>query len=380
MRYPTFELFDAAAYIRLSSEDGDKEESNSVVNQRNLLKEYIRNQDGIVIRDFYIDDGYSGTNFNRPAFQRMIADIDAGKINCVIVKDLSRFGRDYIDCGRYLERIFPEKNVRFIAITDAIDSLKKAYDMLLPIKNIFNEQYARDISQKVQTAVVTKQRAGQFIGAFTCYGYMKSPTDKNQLIIDEYAAEVVRRIFQMFVQGYCKQQIAKTLNKEGILCPSEYKRANGLRYTNGRRLAATTYWSYTTIAKILQSEVYIGNMVQGTHRQKMRGKQRPVPKKDWIIVRGTHEPIIDLDVWDKTQKLIAHRTRRMDCDKPSVNVFAGFLKCGDCGRAMTKAVWHLKDGTPRYQLTCGTYRRNGREFCTPLERLNAELENLNRRI
>ena len=163
-------LFNVAVYIRLSREDGDKEESDSVGNQKKLLTEYVSRKDELILYDVYIDDGFTGTNFNRPAFKRMIKDIEAGKVNCVIVKDLSRFGRDYIDTGRYLEREFPELGVRFISITDGIDSMKQAYDMLLPIKNIFNEQYARDISKKVQTAVKTKQKAGEFIGAFTSYG------------------------------------------------------------------------------------------------------------------------------------------------------------------------------------------------------------------
>ena len=173
-----------AAYIRLSREDGDKEESDSVGNQRKLLTEYITVEENMVLYDVYIDDGYTGTDFNRPAFRRMIGDIEAGKVNCVAVKDLSRFGRDYIDTGRYLERYFPEKGVRFISVMERIDSRKQAYDLLLPIRNIFNEQYARDISEKVQTAVRTKQRAGEFVGAFACYGYRKSPADKNRLIVD----------------------------------------------------------------------------------------------------------------------------------------------------------------------------------------------------
>ncbi len=363
-RSTTFHRYYAAAYIRLSREDGDKEESDSVGNQKRLLTEYVQRQEGLVLRDFYVDDGYSGTNFNRPGFQRMMADIDSGSVNCVIVKDLSRFGRDYIDSGRYLERIFPEKNVRFIAVTDGIDSLKQSYDMLLPIKNIFNEQYARDISRKIQAAVGTKQRAGQFIGSFASYGYMKSPEDKNKLVPDEYAADVVRQIFRMYIGGYGKQEIAKILNREGILCPSAYKRAKGMHYRNGNCSASAAYWSYTTIAKILRSEIYLGNMVQGTKRQQMRGKQKAVPKEKWIVVPGTHEPIIERDVWEKAQILLEKRTRNTDVT-PSFHIFAGFLKCGDCGRAMMKHVWRLRDGTPRYHLVCGTYRRNGKEYCTP---------------
>lgn len=357
-------LFDVAVYIRLSREDGDKEESDSVGNQRKLIKEYIAKKEDFMIYDTYIDDGYSGTNFDRPSFQRMIVDIEDGKVNCVIVKDLSRFGRDYIETGRYLERIFPELGVRFISITDNIDSMKQAYDMLLPIKNIFNEQYARDISRKIQATMKSKQKAGEFIGAFTSYGYKKSPVNKNKLVIDDYAADVVRRIFSLYIQGYGKQKIAKMLNEEGILCPAEYKKVNGGNYKNGNRLESTTYWSYSTINSILHREMYVGNMVQGTKHQRMRSKQKKVPKEDWIIVKDTHEPIIDKETWEKAQSLLTKRTREMDLET-NKNIFAGFVKCGDCGRSMVKNMWRCKDGSRSYSLYCGTYKRNGKQYCTP---------------
>lgn len=357
-------LFNTAIYIRLSREDGDKEESDSVGNQKKLLTDYVNGQNELVLYDVYVDDGFTGTNFNRPAFKRMLKDIKAGKVNCVIVKDLSRFGRDYIDTGRYLERDFPEMGVRFISVTDSIDSMKQAYDMLLPIKNIFNEQYARDISKKVQTAVKTKQKAGEFIGAFTSYGYKKSPVDKNKLIIDEYSADVVRRIFSLYIQGYGKQKIAKLLNEEGILCPSEYKRAMGLNYHNPNRLESTTYWSYSTINSILHREMYVGNMVQGTKHQRMRSKQKKMAKEDWIIVEDTHEPIIDKETWEKAQSLLHKRTRELDLET-NKNIFAGFVKCGDCGRAMAKNMWRRADGSKTYSLYCGTYKRNGKQYCTP---------------
>ena len=289
-------LFNVAVYIRLSREDGDKEESDSVGNQRRLLTEYIAKKEEFILYDIYIDDGYSGTNFNRPDFQRMITDIEEGKVNCVIVKDLSRFGRDYIDTGRYLERYFPEVGVRFISVTDGIDSMKQTYDMLLPIKNIFNEQYARDISKKIQSTMKSKQKAGEFIGAFTSYGYKKSPVNKNKLVIDDYAASVVRRIFSLYIHGFGKQKIAKILNEEGILSPVEYKKFNCDNYRNAKCLGSTTYWSYSAVNSILHRQMYVGNMVQGTKHQSMRSRQKKMPKEDWIIVENTHEPIIDLSL------------------------------------------------------------------------------------
>ena len=358
------DLFNVAIYIRLSREDGDKEESDSVGNQRKLLAEYIAKKEDFILYDVYVDDGYSGTTFNRPSFQRLIADIEDGKVNCVVVKDLSRFGRDYIDTGRYLERYFPEMGVRFISVTDGIDSMKQAYDMLLPIKNIFNEQYARDISKKIQATVKSKQKAGEFIGAFTSYGYKKSPVDKNKLVIDDYAADVVRRIFSLYIQGYGKQKIAKLLNAEGVLCPAEYKKVNGENYKNCNRLESTTYWSYSTINSILHREMYVGNMVQGTKHQRMRSKQKKMPKEEWIVVENTHEPIIDKATWEKAQSLLQKRTRELDLET-NKNIFAGFVKCGDCGRAMAKNMWRRADGSKTYSLYCGTYKRNGKQYCTP---------------
>lgn len=368
-------LFNVAIYIRLSREDGDKEESDSVGNQRKLLAEYIAKKEDFILYDVYVDDGYSGTNFNRPSFQRMIADIEDGKVNCVVVKDLSRFGRDYIDTGRYLERYFPEMGVRFISVTDGIDSMKQAYDMLLPIKNIFNEQYARDISKKIQATVKSKQKAGEFIGAFTSYGYQKSPVDKNKLVIDDYAASVVRRIFSLYIQGYGKQKIAKLLNAEGVLCPAEYKKVNGENYKNCNRLESTTYWSYSTINSILHREMYVGNMVQGTKHQRMRSKQKKMPKEEWIVVENTHEPIIDKATWEKAQALLQKRTRELDLET-NKNIFAGFVKCGDCGRAMAKNMWRRADGSKTYSFYCGTYKRNGKQYCTPHTLPMAVLEDI----
>lgn len=357
-------LFNVAIYIRLSREDGDKEENDSVGNQRKLLTEYVSRHDDFILYDIYIDDGYTGTNFNRPAFQKMIADIEDKKVNCVVVKDLSRFGRDYIDTGRYLERIFPELGVRFISVSDNIDSIKQAYDMLLPIKNIFNEQYARDISNKIQATVKSKQKAGEFIGAFTSYGYKKSPVNKNKLVIDEYASEVVKRIFAMYAQGIGKQSIAKQLNAEGILCPSEYKKLNGENYKNCNRLKTTSYWTYSTINTMLHNEMYIGNMIQGKKHQRMRGKQHKVDKENWVRVENTHEPIIDRDTWDKVRKLLSKKHRDIDLET-NKNIFAGFIKCGDCGRSMMKNFWRRADGSKSYSFYCGTYKRSGKDYCTP---------------
>lgn len=350
------------AYIRLSREDGDKAESDSIVNQKKLVQEYVLNEKDLILQEFYVDDGWSGTNFNRPAFQRMLWDIENKRLDCVIVKDLSRFGRDYIDTGRYLERYFPEKQVRFISVTDGIDSGKQTYDILVPIKNIFNEQYARDISKKVHSAIKTKQKAGEFIGAFAPYGYKKSSSDKNKLIVDPYAGKIVQRIFQMYLEGMGKLTIAKRLNKEGILCPSQYKKACGENYRSKGEGKRELYWTYSAIHKILQSQVYAGDMVQGRKTQKMRGKQKTLDKNMWITVNNTHEPIIDKETWNKVQNLMMRKTRQAQIKKEE-NIFAGFLKCGQCSGAMVKKVVGGKENK-KICYCCGTYVRLGKDYCS----------------
>lgn len=357
-------FYKVAEYIRLSREDGDKAESDSIGNQRKLITNYIAGKEEFILYDTYEDDGFTGTNYNRPAFKRMLTDIEDGKVNCVVVKDLSRFGRDYIDTGNYLERYFPDNDVRFISITDNIDSMKQAYDMLLPIKNIFNEQYSRDISRKIHASMKTKQEAGEFIGAFASYGYRKSAADKNKLVIDHYAAEIVRRVFNMYIEGYGKNSIANTLNKEGIVCPSEYKKRNGENYRNCNRLEETYYWTYSTISRMLKNEMYAGNMVQGRKTQHMRSKQRTLDKEEWIIVEGTHEAIIDSDTWNKVQNLLKQRTRSLGLDQ-NKSMFAGYLKCGDCGRSLVKKSGGKAKGDGGIKYYCGTYVRSGRQYCTP---------------
>lgn len=393
-------LYPTAIYIRLSREDGDKDESDSVSNQKKLLMAFVQSHEELLLYNIYTDDGYSGTTFRRPAFRQMLSDIEERKVTCVLVKDLSRFGRDYIESGRFLERYFPEKGVRFISVSDHIDSLRQSYDMLLPIRNVFNEQYARDISRKVHSALRAKQQCGEFIGAFASYGYRKSPGNKNRLLIDEYAASVVRRIFSLYLKGCGKQQIARILNAEGVLSPSEYKRAAGLSYGSPATAGHHTLWSYSTINHILHKEIYVGNMVQGTKRQELRGKQRAVRRENWVVVPGTHPPIIDEETWNLTQALLKSRVRspadntgktflpgkpgvssrepsspgRPDisarnpgapASPPTENPFSGLLFCAGCGRPMVKTSWRHADGRPEYAFTCGTCKRYGRSACTP---------------
>lgn len=365
------EQWNTAGYLRLSREDGDKAESDSIANQRKLLEQYIEAHPELRLVDFYQDDGYTGTHFDRPAFHRMEADINKGKINCVLVKDLSRFGRDYIEMGRYLERVFPERGVRFIAINDHVDSQQGRYDMLLPMKNIFNTQYARDISDKVRSAIHTKQRRGEFVGAFASYGYRKDPSDHNHLLIDPPAARVVQRIFDLFEQGCGKIKIAKQLNGEGLPSPSEYKRLSGQRYRNGQAAFQTTHWTYSTIHRILQNRMYAGDMEQGRAlRSGMHGKAKQKARSEWTVVPGTHEAIIGREQWERVQALLEKRTRQLNFEA-NQSPFAGFLRCGDCGRAMVKTrnaggIWY----------SCGSYQRYGPTACSKHRISHAVLEQI----
>lgn len=352
-------MWRAALYARLSREDGDRPESDSIANQKKILEGFLAQQSDMCFADFYVDDGYTGTNFDRPGFRRLTEDIEKGKVNCVVVKDLSRFGRDYIDVGRYLERWFPQRGVRFVAIGDNIDSQRGPYDMLLPVKNVINEQYARDISQKVRSSFQIKQQRGEFIGAFAGYGYRKDPEDHNRLLVDPPAAEVVRRIFDLFEQGNGKIKIAKTLNAEGVPCPSEYKRLSGEKYHNGRKLAGTTYWTYTTVHRILNNQMYTGSMVQGkAPRRSMHGRAKLLERERWSIVEDTHEAIISPEQWARVQSLLQRDTRTLNFEQ-NLSPFAGFLRCGDCGRAMSKT---NRAGGVYY--CCGSYKRYGPTVCS----------------
>ncbi len=360
-------VYIAAVYLRLSKEDGDKEESNSIESQRKIVEDYLRQHEDITIGQEYVDDGCTGTNFNRPGVQSMLSDIGEGKINCVIVKDLSRFGRNYLDSGRYIQRIFPEKGVRFIAINDNIDTAdhtENSFDMILPIRNIINETYSQDISKKVQSTFKAMQRAGDFCGAYTSFGYMKDSCDKHKLKIDPDAAAVVRRVFDLYLSGMGQVAIAHRLNEEGIPSPSEYKRLKGLNYSNSNKLASTSYWTYSTIHRMLQNEMYAGNMVQGTTKRRMRGKAHKLPRDQWIIVEGTHDAIIEPEQFKRVQQLLHVRTRNLDF-RSNESIFAGLLKCADCGRAFAKK--HAKrkgKKSPTIYYECGTYSRSGKEYCT----------------
>lgn len=375
-----------AKYLRLSKEDGDKEESDSITSQRTIINSFINNNlDGEIVGEF-IDDGYTGLNFNRPDFSKMINMVEEEEVNCIVVKDLSRFGRDYIGVGEYLEKYFPQNNIRFIAINDNYDTFNATSndEFIMPIKNIFNSHYSKDISRKVKSSFRALQAEGKFVGAFASYGYVKDEKDRHKLVIDEPAAVVIRRIFEMYNSGQGKISIARKLNDEKIPCPSEYKSLNGMNYTNGNRAELTKYWTYSTINRILSNEMYIGNMVQNKSvRRIVRGKAQKNEKENWIIAKGTHEPIIDMQTWNITQNLLSKNTRQLDFEQ-NVGLFAGYIFCGNCGRAMSKIKNNYKSKT-NITYICGSYKRYGQLICRRnavkmelLERL--VLEKLNEQI
>ncbi|MCI8916098.1 MAG: recombinase family protein [Oscillospiraceae bacterium] len=346
------EDYHAALYIRLSKEDESEGPSESVNNQQSLLNEFVR-QHRLTVFDTYIDDGWSGTNFDRPDFQRMIADIEARKVNMVITKDLSRLGRDYILTGHYMERYFPEHRVRYISLLDGIDTgVDSTANDITPFRAIMNDMYAKDISKKISSVKHDKQRKGLFIGGKPVYGYKIHPTEKNKIVIDEDAAPMVRRIFSMALEGTSCRQIAAQLNAEGVPTPAAYA---GLTVANPGPY--TGLWSSERISDMLQNETYIGSMVQGRTR-KINYKSKKCIKQnrqDWVVVEDTHEPIIDHETFDKVRALV--NSRRHTRSRTYDFLLKGLIFCHECGYPL--AVLNRKNaaGEDRLYFVCRTYQR-----------------------
>ena len=344
--------YHAALYIRLSKEGENEGPSESVTNQKSLLDEFVKNN-RLSVYDVYIDDGYSGTNFDRPAFQRMIGDIEAGKVNMVITKDLSRLGRDYIMTGHYMERYFPEKRVRYISLLDGIDTgVESTANDITPFRAIMNDMYAKDISRKIKSVKRDKQRKGQFIGGKPVYGYKMHPTEKNKIVVDEEAAVVVRRIFAMALDGISCRKIAAKLNEEGVPTPAAYA---GLPVPNPGPY--TGLWSSERISEMLKNETYIGNMVQG-RTVKISYKSRKCLKQDrenWVVVEGTHEPLVDNETFQKVRMLV--NSRRHTRSRTYDFLLKGMIFCHECGYPL--AVLNRKNaaGEDVLYFVCRTYQR-----------------------
>ena len=359
----------AALYIRLSRDDGDKPESNSVTNQREILKEHLKLRPDIAIYDIYIDDGWSGTNFDRPGFQRMMEDIYAGHVNCVVVKDLSRFCRNASEGGQYLDNIFVRYRVRFIAINNGLDTasgnMNAATQLIsVGVTNVINESVAATTSVNVRGTLNVNRQQGKFIGSFPTYGYLKDPNDHHKLIIDEETAPIVRMIFEDFIRGCSIMGIAKKLNAMGIPNPSAYKRSKGLRYRHPAGEKNDGLWPDSSVRRILRNEMYIGNMIQGKNTTiSYKIKQcRAVPKEDWIQVEGTHEAIIDRNTFEKAQSLFNGNIRK-SVKNDEILLFSGLIRCGHCGRIMSKKTNRHSYGTYHYY-RCTTHNRMDTGKCT----------------
>ncbi|MDR1559416.1 MAG: recombinase family protein [Clostridiales bacterium] len=350
----------AAIYCRLSRDDGGDAESNSIINQRALLQRYAKDNN-FIIHDEYVDDGYSGTGFDRPEFKRMIADIEDGKINTVICKDLSRLGRNNAMVAYYTEIFFPDNNVRFVAVNDAIDTFEGENE-IMAFKSVINEYYARDISKKVRSSKRIRAINGQHNSGNAPYGYAKNPEDRHKLIIDEEAAKTVRAIFSMAADGVGYYSISKWLYNENILTPAAYFHQQTGKNNYRFDPDFPCDWSPRSIQRILRSMVYIGHMV--SHKQASKSfknhKLIDLPKEEWIIVENTHEPIIDPDLFEKVQQIISVKKRANK--RLGSNIFAGLLICADCGR-------HLVYMSTQGRFNCDGYRHSNRvgadRRCTP---------------
>lgn len=357
------EFYYAASYLRLSRDDvsdGSNTESNSISSQREMIHSYICRQDDMELYDYYVDDGWSGANFDRPSFQRMMQDIEAGRVNCVIVKDLSRFGRDYIEAGRLIQKTFPAFSVRFIALNDHFDSLTADFhetSLVLPVKNFVNDAYCSDISKKVRSHQQVKRERGDFIGAFAVYGYCKDSENNNHLVVDKYAARIVKKIFAWRIAGFSNFAIAEKLNGLGILSPMEYKKSLGENFFTGFVTHAKAKWSSVAVKRILTNELYTGMMVQGKSEKVNYKVKRLVekPREDWVRVADTHEAVVSKEDFQIVQKLLEIDSRAAS-KKTGSHMFTGILYCGDCKEPMIRRVNRYK-GTERVCFICPTKNR-----------------------
>jgi len=359
-----------AIYLRLSRDDqkNGSAESMSITNQRDMLIAYCEER-GWKIYDIYIDDGFTGTNFERPGFLRMVEDIKEGCISVVLTKDLSRLGRNYVMTGQYTDFFFPEYGVRYVAVNDSYDSDRDDND-IAPFKNILNEMYAKDISKKVRSARQTSAKQGKFMGSKPPYGYVKSPENKHLLVIDPPAAEIVYRLFREFACGESGRNMATKLNAEGVDTPAEYYfKQTGKRSTRGD---SKQQWGCSTILQLLRNQVYIGDMVQCKRKvSSFKTKKRLLTNADnWVIVEDTHEPIVDRFTWESVKRRM-DEAKRTDTPNPirvnstnEISVFSGIIRCADCGAAMAFNRKVTKSGVVRRFYRCSRYANSGSKSCS----------------
>ena len=363
--------YNCALYIRLSREDGDNMESESIKNQRDLLHMFLeQTNEKLCYIDEYVDDGFTGSNFDRPAWKKLLTDIDSGKVNAIITKDLSRMGRDYISMGEYIERIFPERGIRYIAINDDIDTLYETPGLeFLQFKLMFNDYYLKDTSKKIRKIVKAKKEKGQFLGWKAVYGYIKDPNDKHKLIVDENVRPIIERIFNLVLEGKSPRQIANIFSMEKIPTPSVYANLN-----RGMKSTAYELWCPRTIEEMLTNETYIGNLTQG-RRRKLNYKSKKeirTPKEEWIITKNTHESIIDEDTFNTVQNLLKKNKNKVN--PQNIELLSGFMVCKECGHAI--GINKSSDGKRKY--CCCTYYLSHSKFglCTPHSNNYKKLETL----
>lgn len=353
-------VYQAAMYPRLSREDGDNVESESIVNQKDFIRNYVSKQDDIILIDYdYSDDGYTGGNFNRPGWNKLMKDIEDKKVDTIITKDLSRMGRDYISMGEYIERIFPEKGIRYIAINDDVDTLYETPGLdFLQFKLVFNDYYLKDTSKKIKKTMRSKKEQGQYTGWKGIYGYKRDPNDKHKLIVDEEVRDIVIRMFDLAKQGYGTRGIADIFTQEGIPNPSTH--ANLIR---GTKTQTSKFWCPRTIDELLQNPTYIGHLTQG-RRKKVSYKSKKeirVPKEDWIIIKNTHEPIIDEETFNTVQELLMKN--KNDTKNKNDHLLKGFLYCKECGHRI--GINSTSDKKRRYCVCCYYTAHSKFGLCTP---------------
>ena len=361
-------VYAVGGYARLSVEDSGKPGADTIEEQKNLIESYIDAHPDLRLARMYCDNGRTGTNFERPAFDQLMNDIRTGKIDCIVVKDLSRFGRNYLETGNYLERVFPYIDVRFIAINDNFDTLTAARNSdgyIIPLKNMINELYSRDIARKSASVLAEKQKKGEFIGTWAAYGYRKCADDPHKIEPDEETAPVVREIFSLRMSGMSYQQIARRLEARGIPSPGRYHYLKGEATSD---FYANSHWTVSNVQNILGSEVYLGHMVQGKKKSGLLSgqKQRTLPKSEWVVVRHTHEALIDEETFaavqqkSREQKEAYHqREGKYDALGVTPSLFRGLVYCADCGRTMTRYKNVMNKGTRLYYCyICRTHAAN----------------------
>lgn len=371
MRMKKLDQYRTGMYLRLSSGDDDRDgkgkiDSNSITNQKLLVEDFMKNRLEFRLEEIFIDDGFSGSNFERPAYQKMMKAVEEGMLDCIIVKDLSRIAREHIGGDELILKTFDKYRVRFIAITDNFDSLTADHGekhIIVPMKNLINDNYCHDISTKVRSSQQVKRANGEFVGAFAPYGYAKAEENKNLLVPDEYAAVIVQDIFAKKLAGMSASAIANELNSMGVLSPAAYKKKSGQKYSTSFQSAGDSKWSAQTVGRILKDEVYVGVLAQGkrtriNHKVK---KEVLVPKCDWIIIENAHEPIVSKADFNAVQILMSRDTKAIAGQKEAY-MYAGLLYCGDCGMSMVRRSY-LYRGKPVVNYICSNYNRNGKDNC-----------------